>query len=63
MNDQDWLEEGMREVCNAQGVDFENLLDKISDYCAREHEIRKVVRFSDAELRVLKAALEVAGGV
>lgn len=59
MNEQDWLEEGMREVCNANGVDFEELLDRVQ--AADDEGVGAI--FTASEVRVLKAALEVSGGV
>lgn len=59
MNEQDWLSEGMAELCNREGVDFEALLDRVS---AGEDEGVGMI-FTAAEVRIIKAALEVAGGI
>lgn len=56
-------DEPMAELCAKNGVDFNHLLDKVQGI-AQQHDLCILVcQLSPAECRVVKAALEVAGGV
>lgn len=49
----------MEELCDAEGVDLHELLSKVQDGLAGV----SIQHFTDAELRVIQVALEVAGGL
>ena len=58
------MDENMKELCNQEEVDFYHLLDYVSiaKGCAMTHT-NLVMSLTKEELTVLKAALEIAGGV
>lgn len=53
------MDERMKELCEQHMVDFYELLDKVQSGL-KGHDIS---HFTDGELSVINAALEVAGGV
>lgn len=63
MNEQEWLEEGMRELCNREFVDFEHLLDIVTINSNGRGSLERLAILTQGEWKVLKAALEIAGGV